>query len=252
MKNSKVKEAKHTHFISLVQGIFLSFLACWVTAFGLFIGYLAIIEGGKGEAIGDVAVLGLLGAGIVLLSVLVWKGAVREFKKAKEMKAYLAEHEGDAAEEQSPPIDRGRLMGSGLSSLAVGIFGIVWIIDALESGVPIWFAAMGAFIGIAAGAKAVSDLTDAAQVSLYKAENSEEHQAKERPKIEKRVWIGVILTGVLGIYDAVSFGMAFARGISAKALPLILLGNAVIILTVIVQTGIDIKALYRRKREKSE
>ena len=252
MENLKVREAKQTRLLSLIQGIFFLFLGIWVTAFALFIGYLAMVAVSDGEPIGDAVILGLLGAGIILLSILVWKGAGREFKKAKELKAYIAEHEGDAQEEQSTPVERGRLMGSGLASLAVGIFGIVWMIDALKNGVPIWFGAMGAFIVAAAGVKAVSDLTDAAQSVPSKADDSENDRLQDRPKIGMRALVCVILLGVLGVYDAVSFGMAFAQGIAAKALPLVLLGNAVIVLTVIVQTGSEIKALYRRKRKNGE
>jgi len=201
----------------------------------------------------DTIVLAVIGTGIMLLSILIWKAAFKEWKKAKEYKQYLTEHEGDSDKpKRYTEGERGQLMTRGLTALAIGIFIIGFVLEMIDGGAPIWFPAMWMLLVIYAGSQAVFDLTDALQFGRTEPENFGESPTGEISSGRKRRVVGLILLGVLGIYDAVSFGMAFARGISAKALPLILLGNAVIILTVIVQTGIDIKALYRRKREKSE
>ncbi len=228
-------KVKKERIAAVVGGIFCCLLGSYVTGFGAFIVYLAIRSGIKGDVIEDVIIALLLGLGIMLLSLLVWRLVVRYFKEAKQLRQYITENEDKPDASESTASDRGQLMSEGVMTLAVGVFGIIWMMGLWEAGAP-WFAAMGAFLVIAAGATAVYNLKAAMQIESKMHDVSEVNEQQDSDAKGKRGRIlGILLLGALSVYTIITDTMAFSRGISEKELPMFVLFNVLLILAIIVQ-----------------
>ncbi len=252
MGNSKIKAAKRARFQAIIKGIYFSLLASYVTGFGAWIEYFAIRAGIKGDSTEDAVVLAVIGIGMMLLSILVWKEAFKEWKKVKEYKQYLMEHEGDSdAFAENAQGNRGQLLSRGFVALAISIFGGEWLLTLVDRGAPIWFCVMGMLFVILAGSQAIFDLTDAVQLGQKeKIDCAEETKGTFSGKRSKLILL--ILSGVLAVYNVISFGMVILREMDTKAVFLILLANVALILSVLSEINFKLKTLYRQRQEKSE
>lgn len=237
----RLQEAKKERIISLISGIFCSLLGSYVTGFGGFIAYLAVRSGIKGDEIKDVIVLAVLGAGILLLSFFVWKAAIKELKKSKQLKRYIAENEDKQSRSEIMFDERGRMMFEGIMALAVAVFGILWTMQLWDAGAW-WFAAIGGiFIVILPCVVAVYNLKEAFQ-SVPKQQDAAADApqfSSEKGKRGRILW--TLVLGVMAIYDVIRFAEVFSHGISEKELPIFILFNMILTLGIIVRVKNDLK-----------
>lgn len=230
-----IRKAKKERIAAIFSGIFCCLLGSYVTGFGAFIVYLAIRSGIKGEVIEDVIIVLLLGLGIMLLSLLVWRLVVRYFKEAKRLKQYIAEHEDNTEVSAITSDDRGQRMFEGVMALAVGAFGIIWMMGLWEAGAW-WFAAIGGVIVGVPWIMAAYSLREAFQ-PVEKRQDAFQTDAPKAPseKGKRGRILRILMIGALAIYDVIAGARAFWHGISEKELPMFVLFNVLLILAVIVQ-----------------